>query len=108
MDKKESKTYSLAEMKDTYIGEAGTQEREAYEYELQMELIGKMIKTARKERQLTQEQLGKLVGVKKAQISKIEHSANSARIDTAIKVFKALGAEIKFNVKLEDKYLELA
>lgn len=48
-----------------------------------------MIKSARQERNLTQEQLGKLVGVQKAQISKLESSANSATIDTVLKVFKA-------------------
>lgn len=54
-----------------------------------------------------QEELGKLVGVQKAQISKLENSANSATIDTILKVFKALKAEINFNVKLEDKLLNL-
>lgn len=101
------KTYSLAEMKDKYIGKVGTQERDEYEYELSMDVLGKMIKTARKERNLTQEQLGQLVGVQKAQISKLERSANSATIDTIIKVFKALKAEINFNVKLENTFVKL-
>jgi HTH-type transcriptional regulator / antitoxin HipB len=107
MAPKETKTFTLAEMKDKYIGKAGTQEREDYEYELQMDVLGRMIKAARKERNLTQEELGKLVGVQKAQISKLEQSANSARIDTIIKVFKALSAEVTFNVKLEDQFLKL-
>lgn len=102
------KTYSLAEMKDKYIGRVGTQERDEYEYELRMDVLGKMIKTARKERNMTQEELGKLVGVQKAQISKLESSANSATIDTILKVFKALKAEINFNVKLEDNFVKLA
>lgn len=108
MASKELKTYSLAEMKDKYIGKVGTQERDDYEYELRMDVLGKMIKTARQERNLTQEELGKLVGVQKAQISKLESSANSATIDTILKVFKALKAEINFNVKLEDNFIKLA
>lgn len=108
MAKKEVKTYSLAEMKDKYIGKVGTKERDEYEYELRMDVLGKMIKTARQERNLTQEELGRLVGVQKAQISKLESSANSATIDTIIKVFKALKAEINFNVKLEDTFVKLA
>lgn len=56
---------------------------------------------------LTQEQLGELVGVQKAQISKLESSANSATIDTIIKVFKALKAEIHFNVTIENQHLML-
>ena len=107
MATKEVKTYTLAEMKDKYIGKIGTKERDEYEYELRMDVLGKMIKTARQERHLSQEELGRLVGVQKAQISKLESSANSATIDTILKVFKALKAEINFNVKLEGTFVEL-
>lgn len=102
------KTFTLSDMKDELIGKVGAPERDEYEYELQMEVLGRMIKAARKERHLTQEELGKLIGVGKAQISKLESSANSATIDTIIKVFKALKAEISFNVKIEDHFVKLA
>ena len=108
MAKAQIKSYSLAEMKDKYIGKTGTKDRDQYEYELSMDVLGRMIKTARQERNLTQEQLGKLIGVQKAQISKLESSTNSATIDTIIKVFKALKAEIHFNVTLEKRNLQLA
>lgn len=107
MASKKIKTYTLAEMKDKYIGEVGTAARDEYEYELRMDVLGRMIKAARLERNLTQEELGQLVGVQKAQISKLESSANSATIDTILKVFKALKAEINFNVKLEDNFVKL-
>jgi DNA-binding XRE family transcriptional regulator len=107
MENKKIKTYSLAEMKDKYIGKIGTIDRDEYEYELRMDVLGKMIRSARQERHLTQEELGRLVGVQKAQISKLENSANSATIDTVLKVFKALKAEINFNVKLEDNFIKL-
>ena len=107
MAKTAIKSFTLAEMKDKYIGRSGTTDRDQYEYELRMDVLGRMIKTARQERKLTQEQLGNLVGVQKAQISKLESSANSATIDTVIKVFKALKADINFNVKLEKQYLQL-
>ena len=107
MAKTAMKSYSLAEMKDKYIGKNGTIDREEYEYELRMDVLGRMIKTARQERKLTQEQLGELIGVQKAQISKLESSANSATIDTVLKVFKALKADIHFNVTLEKQYLQL-
>jgi transcriptional regulator with XRE-family HTH domain len=57
---------------------------------------------------LTQEQLGQIIGVQKSQISKLESSTNSATIDTIIKVFKALKADISFNVKLEEQFIKLA
>src|SRR3954465_15931786 len=108
MAKSQIKSSSLAGIKDKYIGKRGTKEREQYEYELRMEVLGKMIKAARQERNLTQEQLGKLVGVQKAQISKLENSTNSATIDTVLKVFKALKADIHFKVKIENSFVRLA
>jgi len=107
MAKTAMKSYSLAEIKDKYVGKKGTVVRDQYEYELRMDVLGQMIKTARQERNLTQEQLGELIGVQKAQISKLESSANSATIDTILKVFKALKADIHFNVTLEKKHLQL-
>lgn len=101
------KLYSLSEMKDQFIGEILTPERNNYEYELRMEVLGKMIKKARKERNLSQEQLGKLIGVKIAQIAKLENSVDSASIDTMIKAFKVFNAEISFNVKLENENLQV-
>ncbi|NRS90678.1 DNA-binding XRE family transcriptional regulator [Flavobacterium sp. 7E] len=94
------KTYSLDEVTDKFVGEKGTVNRESFENELKIDLIGQTIKKIRKERNLTQEQLGQLVGVKKAQISKIENSLTDARFDTIIKVFRALNAKINFNVEL--------
>ncbi|MDR0794084.1 MAG: helix-turn-helix domain-containing protein [Chitinophagaceae bacterium] len=108
MEKTQLKSYTFAEMKDKYIGKVGTPRRDEYEYELRMELLGRMIKTARQERNLTQEQLGKLVGVQKSQISKLESSSNSATIGTILKVFGALKADIHFNVTLENQRLQLA
>ena len=108
METIKKKIYTLDEVKNKYIGEHGTDKREVYEYELRMEIIGSMIKSARLERQLTQEELGKLVGVQKAQISKLENNANSATIDTIVRVFKALQAEINFSVRLENKVLQFA
>ncbi len=101
------KTYSLDEITDKHIGKKGTVKREIFENELRLDLLGKAIKQARKERHLTQEELGKLVGVKKAQISKIENSITDARFETIIKVFKALNAKINFNVELLNQNVTL-
>ncbi len=102
------KTYSLDEVTDKYIGKRGTAKREEFEQELKLELLGEAIKNARKERNLTQEELGKLVGVKKAQISKIENSVTNARFETILKVFRALNIKIKFNLEsLNENNIEL-
>ncbi|HEY9343008.1 MAG TPA: helix-turn-helix domain-containing protein [Hanamia sp.] len=102
------KTVSLDTMIDKHIGKRGTQRRDAFENELKIELLGQAIKQARKERNLTQEQLGQLVGVQKAQISKLENSVTNARFETILKVFNALGAKINFNVELLNHKVKLA
>ena len=94
------KTYTLDEVQDKLIGKIGTPNRDKFEYELQMDLIGKAIKQTRQERQLTQEELGKLIGVQKAQISRLESNASNATIDTLMKVFGALKAKVKLQVEL--------
>lgn len=101
----EFKTVSLDTMIDKHIGERGMERREAFENELRIDLLGQAIKQARQERNLTQEQLGELVGVQKAQISKIENSVKNARFETILKVFDALGARVNFSVELDDKKL---
>jgi len=86
------KVYSLDEMLDKHIGEPGTTERNSFESELRLDLLGEMIKRVRKEQNLTQDELGALIGVKKSQISKIEKSGKNVTIDTLIRVFDALKA----------------
>mgnify|MGYP003941989095 CR=1 FL=1 len=97
------KTVSLDTMIDKHIGKRGTEKREAFENELRIDLLGQAIKQARQERNLTQEELGQLVGVQKAQISKIENSVKNARLETILKVFEALDAKVNFNVELRNR-----
>ena len=105
MAKNNFRTVSLDTMIDKHIGKLGTEKREAFENELRIDLLGQAIKQARQERNMTQEELGEIVGVQKAQISKIENSAKNARFETIMKVFEALGAKVSFNVELNNKKL---
>ena len=77
----------------------GTEERDSYEFELKLELIGDMIKMARKKKSLTQAQLGEMIGVKKAQISRLENSSGNVTLETVMKIFNALGAQLNFNLQ---------
>ena len=108
MKKKTIKTYTLEEITDKHIGKLGTKKREKFESELRLDLIGEAIKQARKERNLTQGELGMLVGVKKSQISKLENSLTDARFETILKVFKALNAKVNFNVELLNQKVIIA
>ena len=94
------KTYILDEVQDELIGTVETPNRERFEYELKLDMIGKAIKQARQERHMTQEDLGKLIGVQKAQISRLENNANNVTLDTLLRVFTALKAKVQFQVDL--------
>ena len=90
------------------IGKRGTPFRDEYEFELNLELLGEIIRTTRLQRNLTQEQLGELVGVQKAQISKLEKNANNVTVDTILKVFNALKAKVNFRIELLNKQVRIA
>ena len=106
--KSKLKLYTMDQVKDEFIGKRGTTKREKYEQELQMELLGDIIKQVRVERNLTQEQLGKLIGVQKAQISKLENNATNVTIVTILRVFTAMKAKISFHIELKNQRISFA
>ncbi|MBK7221333.1 MAG: helix-turn-helix transcriptional regulator [Saprospiraceae bacterium] len=95
------KSITLSELKDKTLGKVGTPKRDKYEQELKVELLAEQIKLLRKERNLTQEQLGVLVGVQRAQISKLENNAGNVTIATLMKIFAALKAKVTFEIEKE-------
>lgn len=102
------KMMTLDQLKDRDLGKVGTPERDKYEFDLRMEYLGEMIKSVRKERNLTQEQLGELIGVQKSHISKLERNTKNVTIETILKVFKALKANVKFSVEMNESEFKLA
>ena len=96
------KTIGLSELKDKSLGKLGTARRDEYEHELRVELLSEKIKQLRKEQNLTQEQLGKLIGVQRAQISKLENNTSNVTIGTILKVFNALKATVNFRVEKQE------
>lgn len=91
------KFYSEEEVLDKFIGEKETSKRDKFEADLQSFLIGETIKKARQAKNLTQEQLGEMIGVKRAQISRIE-SGKNLTFATVSRVFKALGVSAKLEI----------
>lgn len=83
------------EMKDELWGPIGTPERDAMEAQLKEEIqayfVGEAIKNARLKQNLTQEELGERVGVKRSQICKLESGKCSITLSTMSRVFRALG-----------------
>ena len=80
---------------DDVWGKNGTPEREAMEAKLKEEVdsyfVGEAIRKARMQKNLTQEELGEKIGVKRAQICKLENGKCSPTISTISRVFRALG-----------------
>lgn len=85
----------LSVVVDEVWGEKGTPERDMMEAQLKEDLqayyIGEAIKAERLRQNLTQEELGAKVGVKKSQISKLESGKCIITLPTMSKIFKALG-----------------
>jgi len=106
--KNDLKMYTFDQIKDEFIGEIGTERRTQYEQELQLEIMGEMIRKVRMERNLTQEELGKLIGVQRAQISKLENNTSNVTMQTILKVFGALKAKVNFNVELINSKIQTA
>ena len=81
--------------KDELWGPIATPERDAMEAQLKEEIhsyfVGEAIKRERMKQNLSQEELGNRIGVKRAQICKLENGKGSMTITTMGRVFKALG-----------------
>ena len=89
--------FTEEEILDKHIGKIGTPHRNQFEDEINTFIIGEAIKEARKKKQLTQEQLGNLVGVKKEQISSIECGKNLT-LNTISRVLHAMGLQAHLSI----------
>lgn len=98
---------SLDQYKDEQLGPKGNPSRDAFEMELRMDIIQDLIRETRKKRKLSQQELGDMVGVNKAQISKLEKGYNNTSISLLSKIFKALNAKIKLSVQLDEEEFQL-
>ena len=67
-----------------------------------------MIRKVRLERNLTQQELGNLIGVQHAQISKLENNTTNVTMDTILKVFEALKTKVNFSVELLNNRIQIA
>jgi len=83
------------ELLDIKYGKIGTQQRDTFEEKAQYYVISEMLKEARKEAKMTQEQLAEKVGTKKSYISRLENGQCDVRLSTLYKVFEfGLGRKV--------------
>ena len=99
-DYKNIKTFD--ELIELEYGKIGTESRNKYEENAQMFIISEMLKAARKEARLTQEQLAKLAGTNKSYISKLERNLKDIRFSTLQRIInEGLGGELDISIKLD-------
>ena len=85
-DYKGIKTFD--ELIDKEHGAIGTDSRNEYEENVTLFIVSEMLKEARKEAQLTQEQLAEKAGTKKSYISRIENARGNIQLSTLIRIFE--------------------
>lgn len=96
------KLTSLEDLKNRDLGPIGTPKRDEFERKLADEIrayrIGEAIKMARESQSMTQEELGKRMGVQRAQVCRIE-SGKSITFASMMRAFKALGVQVSLDMK---------
>jgi len=83
-----SKIKDFDELIEREHGKIGSESRNKYEERAQMFIVSEMLKEARKEAKLTQEQLAEKAGTKKSYISKIENAKGNIQLSTLIRIFE--------------------
>jgi len=86
--KKYENIKSFEELIEVEHGKIGTESRNQYEENSQMFIISEMLKEARKEANLTQEQLAEKTGTKKSYISRLENGRGNIQLSTLIRIFE--------------------
>lgn len=83
------------ELLDIKHGKIGTEKRDEFEEKAQYFFISEMLKEARKEAKMTQEQLAEKVGTKKSYISRLENGKCDIQLSTLYRIFEfGLGKRI--------------
>ena len=97
----DKKNITFSELLDKKYGEKGTAPRSEYELKSKAFRLGVMIKAARKEAHLTQEQLADRAHTKKSYISRIERDASDIRLSTLTRIIEqGLGGTINISIDL--------
>jgi HTH-type transcriptional regulator / antitoxin HipB len=83
------------ELLDIKYGKIGTEKRDVFEEKAQYFVISEMLKEARREANMTQEQLAVKVGTKKSYISRLENGKCDIQLSTLYRIFEfGLGKRI--------------
>lgn len=87
------------ELLDFKYGKIGTEKRDQFEEKAQYFVISEMLKDARKEAKMTQEELAKKVGTKKSYISRLENGKCDIQLSTLYRIFEfGLGKRVNLTI----------
>ena len=75
-------TKSWKDIKDTVYGKKGTERRDELDRDFESFKIGLLLRNAREEKNLTQEQLGELIDKKRTYISRVENNGSNLTLKT--------------------------
>ena len=94
-------TKSWKEIKDNVYGEKGTSRRDKLDREFETFKVGLMLKKAREEKHLTQEQLAQLVDKKRTYISRVENDGSNMTLKTLYDIVEnGLGGKVIIQIEL--------
>jgi DNA-binding XRE family transcriptional regulator len=89
------------DIKDSVYGPVGTERRDKLEREMESMKIGVLLRKAREEKKLTQEQLGTLVSKKRTYISRIENDGSNLTLKTLFDIVeKGLSGRVKISIEI--------
>jgi HTH-type transcriptional regulator/antitoxin HipB len=89
----DAKTFD--ELLDIKYGKIGSKERDKFESESKTFMIGELLKKARKQAKISQEELAKRTGTKKSYISRLENGKIDVQISTLFRIVEVgLGRSI--------------
>ncbi len=92
---------SWKKIKDSVYGVRGTERRDRLDRETEAFTIGLLLREAREQKQLTQEQLGRLVNKKRTYISRVENDGSNLTLKTLYDIVeKGLGGKVKISIEV--------
>ena len=92
---------SWTDIKDSVYGKKGTERRDELEREVEPFKIGLLLKKAREEKNLTQQQLGNIVDKKRTYISRVENNGSNLTLRTLFDIVeKGLGGKVKISIEV--------
>ena len=102
MTNQEDKIISWNQIKDKVYGQEGTQRRDDLERDFESFKIGLLLRKAREEKKLTQEQLAQLVEKKRTFISRLENDGSNMTLKTLYDIVeKGLGGKVQISIQFD-------